>query len=62
MSIWLYLTEVLLLSYHEQGEVKDLEGKKLFLTAPVDFLIPIVFSNLNYNCSIFWSEKSPGAS
>ena len=24
-----------------------------FLTFPADFLIPIIFSNLNYNCSIF---------
>ena len=24
-----------------------------FLTFPADFLIPILFSNLNYNCSIF---------
>ena len=39
MSIWLYLTEVLL-GYHEQGVVKDLEAKKkFFLTAPVDFYL-----------------------
>ena len=29
------------------------DGKLYFLTFPADFYIPIIFSNLNYNCSIF---------
>ena len=29
-----------------------------FLTFPADFWIPIIFSNLNYNCSIFWDLRN----
>ena len=38
---------------HTEKEKKKKEHKnvkRFFLTFPADFLIPIIFSNLNYNC------------
>ena len=36
--------------------------KKLFSRFSCRFLISVIFSNLNYNCSIFWDlTKPPGA-
>ena len=32
--------------------------KLIFLTFPADFYFPIIFTNLNYNCSIFWDLRN----
>ena len=42
---------------------KNKNGLKYFLTFPVGFLIPIIFSHLNHNCSnLLDLRKPPGAS
>ena len=37
---------------------QQMEGKHFFLTFPVCFSIPIIFSNLNLNCSDFLDMRN----
>ena len=36
----------------------NFQTKYHFLTFPADFYIPIIFSNLNYSCPIFWDLRN----